>query len=104
MRKEIKDHESSKMHSSNRFSVCKGVKLKRFKKPPLLQRKKALKDHLTKVFCLKTLKTEEFKLERKWRCIKNVFITEKQNFFLFIFQELIAYLLVVFLQFFYRLD
>lgn len=30
MRKEIKDHESSKMHSSNRFSVCKGITLKRW--------------------------------------------------------------------------
>lgn len=31
VRKEIKDHESSKMHSNNRFSVCEGNKLKKWK-------------------------------------------------------------------------
>lgn len=31
MRKEIKDHESSNMHSSNRSSVCKGIEFKKWK-------------------------------------------------------------------------
>lgn len=76
-------------HLSERFDsvstaslICKDlIYCKLVQKTPSFGKKKSLKRSLNKSFLFKDI--EEFKLERKWRCIKNVFITENQNFFHF---------------------